>query len=603
MIRKIAWLLLVATAWVACQSPPDPTKEEKRPRPSDWSTENKVSFHLKAEPNGLHPTHGLTDDLRYFMFNYTQMRLIQDDIISNTIRPSLVRSLPETSADQLTFTYELREEPRWDDGTPLTIDDVLFTLKLHKCPLTNNPGAKPYINNLKAFEPVAENDRAFRLVMKQPYFQNVSFLVDFPILQQSFHDPENQLGDFTIAQFDDPKFRASEYPQLVTWINEHNDGKYGRNPDLMNGLGPYKITSWNSDQSLTLQKKPGHWMDELGDESPFESAYPGQITFRFVEDPNAILLQFKQQGFDGSTSIPVDQMLQLQQDPEFNRNYESKFVPLYNYTFMGMNQKPEEKNRNPVFTDRLTRRAVALLAPADEIIQVLYQGHANRIAGVVSPLKPDYNTELKPLKRNAQRATELLKEAGWADKDQDGILERTVAGKDIRFTFSLTYPAVSDRWKDMARMFSEALAEAGIEAVPEGLEFGNFVEKLSSHNFDAALMSWSSQARPDDFTQVWHTESWSGSGSNFFGFGNAYSDSLIEAYRATVDDDARVPISQAFQQFVFDDQPYVFLLASRRRTALHRRFENRGMYSEKPGVLLNFLQLGEVAPRGAAFNP
>lgn len=595
---------LLLLLFAGCQNPPDPKeKEEGDSIPENWSQDNQVMFHLKAEPNGLHPTHGLTDDLRYFVFNYTQMRLVGDDIVERKIRPSLIDGMPEVSEDQLAFTYKLRKEPRWDDGTPLRVEDVWFTLKLHKCPLTNNPAAKPYIDNLKAVLAVEGDPQSFQLLMKRPYLQNISFLVDFPILQRSFCDPDNILAGFSIEQFDDPKFNAEAHPELVKWVNEHNDGKYGRNPELMNGLGPYRVASWEADRSLVLERKSEHWTQELKDGSPFEAAFPERISFRFVRDPNAILLEFKQENFDGSTSLPVDQLLQLQADEKFNQNYESAFVELFNYTFMGLNQRPEEVQRNPVFTDRLTRRAVALLTPVDDIIKVAYQSQANPIAGVVSPMKPDFNPALKCLTRNLEEASKLLAEAGWEDKDQDGVLDREWKGNRIRFSFSINYPAVSDRWKDMATIIAEGLAEAGIEAKPQGLEVSIFVENLGKHDFDAALMSWSSQSRPDDFTQVWHTESWSNSGSNFFGFGDAYSDSLLEAYRATVDDASRMPISHAFQQYVYDDQPYVFLLASRRRTALHRRFENRGMYSEKPGVMLNYLRLRGGNANRLELNP
>ncbi|MBK7853584.1 MAG: hypothetical protein IPJ79_00500 [Bacteroidetes bacterium] len=60
----------------------------------------------------------------------------------------MVKSLPLISKDGLSYTYELRDEPKWDDGSPLSVDDVIFTMKAHKCPLVNNPTLKPYISDI-----------------------------------------------------------------------------------------------------------------------------------------------------------------------------------------------------------------------------------------------------------------------------------------------------------------------------------------------------------------------------------------------------------------------------------------------------------------------
>ena len=115
---------------------------------ADWPKENTVVFHWTSEPDNLHPTNG-TSANKKLIENYTQKYLISSDIKNLKLRPDLVKSLPKISNDELQFTYELREEPRWDNGDPLTIEDVIFSLKAVKCPLINNPHVKPFVENLK----------------------------------------------------------------------------------------------------------------------------------------------------------------------------------------------------------------------------------------------------------------------------------------------------------------------------------------------------------------------------------------------------------------------------------------------------------------------
>jgi hypothetical protein len=73
-----------------------------------------------------------------------------------------------------------------DDGTPLTRADILFTLKASCCPLTNNPHARSYWENLLSIETDTKDSLAITLVMKQAYIQNTGILAEVPALQRSF---------------------------------------------------------------------------------------------------------------------------------------------------------------------------------------------------------------------------------------------------------------------------------------------------------------------------------------------------------------------------------------------------------------------------------
>lgn len=91
--------------------------------------------------------------------------------------------------------------------------------------------------------------------------------------------------------------------------------------------------------------------------------------------------------------------------------------------------------------------------------------------------------------------------------------------------------------------------------------------------------------------QLWHTSSWVSKGSNFCGFGDAESDALIEEANLTLDQEIHNNALLKLQAKVYNDQPYVFLYATKRKFAIHKRFNNRGMFFERPGVMLQNLNL------------
>jgi peptide/nickel transport system substrate-binding protein len=162
----------------------------------DWKKENTVVVHFIGEPDDMHPTNG-TSETRTFINHYTQCYVMETDQKALDIRPGIVKSAPVISEDGLRYTYELLDEPTWDDGNPLTVEDIIFTFKANKCPLVNNPHAKPYLDPLMDIVVDASNPRKFTLVMKRKYVQNIIFLTDYGILQRKYFDRNNILSKYS----------------------------------------------------------------------------------------------------------------------------------------------------------------------------------------------------------------------------------------------------------------------------------------------------------------------------------------------------------------------------------------------------------------------
>jgi ABC-type transport system substrate-binding protein len=105
------------------------------------------------------------------------------------------------------------------------------------------------------------------------------------------------------------------------------------------------------------------------------------------------------------------------------------------------------------------------------------------------------------------------------------------------------------------------------------------------------MAGWGGSAAPSDPFQLWHSSSWVNKGSNFTGFGDAESDSLIELSNRKIDPEERKEVMWKLQEKVYDEQPYIFMYSTKRKIVIHRRFDNANMYYERPGVILNNLKL------------
>lgn len=557
-----------------------------------WKTDNTLMYQVLQEPDNLHPTNGQTL-MRLEIMQYTQGRLISTDYKTNKLTAELAEKLPVFNASDSTYSFELRKEPKWDNGDALSTDDIIFTLKVYKCVLTQNDFFKPYLDNFNDIILVPEHPLEFKLKVNKPYIQDVAVWGDISILQRKFHDPENLLGQFSISDVADKNFSGKQNQKVVDWFKNFNAGDTGFDLKKLNGIGPYLPTEWEHGQYLVLEKKKNHWTDNSSLES--EKSYPQKIIFKVSADPNVNLLEFKKQNFDASTTLSVKTLAALQQDSMFNRNYYSKFTGTFNYSFAAFNMKPDGEKHKPLFNDINVRKALAMLVPYQQINDVIYKGQGIRQAGPVCSYKYNYNEKLKPTEYNFEKAVELLHSAGWTDSNNDGILDKTIQQKTVDFKFDLhIYAGITD-WQDLALLYSSALKKAGIIMNIVPLDVPTFIEKARSHDFDMLMSVWTTSVAPEDFTQLWHSSSWTDNGDNYSGFGNTVSDALIDSIRYTIDDDKRNEMDKRFQRMVADEQPYIFLFNSLRRVAVHKRFGHVDMYFEKPGLLLNTLKLRNAA--------
>lgn len=563
---------------------------------SNWSTENKVVVHSTSEPDNLHPTNGNSGP-RSEILLLTQRTLLYSDFENQKMIPGLTTDLPVESADKLRYTYHLKNGPKWDDETPLTREDILFTAKVFSCPLVNDPFVKTYWNNLKEIIFDQTDSSAFTCIMNTPNIQNNYWMGSFPILEKKFHDPKNILSHFKLSQFSDSTFNGNKYTDLSKWADDFNDDSNGRSVGKLNGLGMYKVTEWETGQYLTLEKKKNHWTDHSTDYH--ERAYPEKIIFKINRDDNAQLLEFKNQNFDVTSNISINTFSQLNSDFDFLKNYSGIISPTYNYTYIGINQRPLDETAKSFLMDKEVRKALAGLVDVNQFTQLVYgkyAGECSRMISNVSPYKIDFNKDLIPIKFDIHHAKAALTKAGWVDSNKDGVLDKIINGKSIEFRVKLNYLNNSPDWKDMALLFSEEMRQAGIivQAIPMDLKL--FLDKAKNHDFDLLMGSWSATSLPEDFSQLWHTKSWTSKGSNYCGFGNSTSDKLIETIKSETDISKRADLSKQLQKIIYEDQPYIFLYTSLKRNIIHKRFSNRMVFADRPGILINPLRLLSINP-------
>ena len=160
----------------------------------------------------------------------------------------------------------------------------------------------------------------------------------------------------------------------------------------------------------------------------------------------------------------------------------------------------------------------------------------------------------------------LLEEAGWTDRDGDGVREKN--GRRFEFTFMV--PASSNEAARWVTAVKEDFDRAGLELNIQRQEWQTFVRRLREHEFDACTLLWGSSGPRGDPTQIWHSDSIDG-GSNYIEFRNERADAIMEEARVTLDEDRRTELYREFGRILYEEQPYTWMYTRPELTLIHRR--------------------------------
>ncbi|MDA9663622.1 ABC transporter substrate-binding protein [bacterium] len=559
------------------------------------SNDNLVIQHISVWPDGLHPFNS-NSAVRTFIFQYTQKTLIKLDHETLEYIPALVESMPEISENGLEYTYVIKNGIKWDDGSPLTAKDVEFSVKLMLCPLTNNTQIRSnYSTVIKSIELDEKNPLQFTMYAQNLHVDNQYIFSELYLQQKSFLDSNNILEKITFTNLLDEKFDEKYVTDKISeYFTQYNSDDNSYIPEKLVGLGPYQVTTMETDEYIILTKKDSsnirdNWWGE-GNKSIYNQNYPNRIIFKIIKEDAAVYLSLKSNKIDVSNRIGTKSFTKLREREYFNNNYDSEYIDRYSYSYMGFNCKPDGIEYKKFFTDKNVRKAIAYTIPIDDIIEVILDGKASRQAAQISPLKRTYNDTLKLIPLDIEKAKRMLDLTGWIDTDGDNIRDKIVDGEKLQMSFKLSYMS-SPISKEIVLMIKESMYKAGVDAIPNPMDFTLFYKNAQEHKFDAMMGGWGGSASYSNPMQLWHTTSWVTKGSNFCGFGDAESDSYIKEANSSIEYDKHKSALWKLQAKIYEEQPYVFMYASKNKIAISKRFDNRNMYTERPGVILNNLKL------------
>ncbi len=278
-----------------------------------------------------------------------------------------------------------------------------------------------------------------------------------------------------------------------------------------------------------------------------------RLHYKFLPDVSSAFLMLKMGLLDISSLTPMQ--LKLQTDKEFHSKFQIVESPGSNYTYLGFNLNRDK------FKDPRVRAAISKAIDRQELIDLLFFGHADIATGPFLKGSYAFNPSVKPPKRDTLEAKKLLKEAGYTDKKPLTFEIATNSNNQIRML--------------AAEIIQKQLKEAGIIAKIRAMEWQAFLNTVvNPRNFDTVLMGWSMPLSPDAYS-IWHSSQIDKKGGfNFVGYKNKKVDELIEKAEKSVDKRVVAAYYQEIYKLIVDDNPYIFLYTPNSITAVSRKIKN-----------------------------
>jgi peptide/nickel transport system substrate-binding protein len=180
-------------------------------------------------------------------------------------------------------------------------------------------------------------------------------------------------------------------------------------------------------------------------------------------------------------------------------------------------------------------------------------------------------------------AGRLLDEAGWSDRDGDGVRENA---QGERLSFTLTYNTGNQRRQDIAEIMQAQLGRVGIEIRTESVEPASLAARLfdpDARDYDAVIFGWITEFRMDD-RDLLHSERGTGPFA-LSGTANPELDRLLDTLPLVVDRAEARPLWNEYQRVQGEEHPYTFLFFPERLTGISPRM--MGVETDVRGEWIN----------------
>jgi peptide/nickel transport system substrate-binding protein len=484
------------------------------------ATGGTVRIGWAGYPDSLNPGNGVLSEA------YTLYELVYDTPISVNSAGEYVPELAtewSSSEDGLTWTMTIRDDAVFQDGTPLTAEDVAFSMNLYK-ETEAFPFLPSYVEPFTSIE--ATDETTVTLTLETPisnFEPSMAFIYVLPKhIWEGVEDP-------------------------VEFSNEE-----------MIGSGPFSLVAADQGVSVELAANTEYWGTPANVDG---------VIFQTLEADDARVTALTTGQIDAMLDVPETAIPTL-------TNTENVFVHIADVAAGGSltdiifnitadeDCPPEDGvcSGHPALKDLEVRKALAHATDKQQLLTVATAGTGSPGLSLVPPGLGDYYaSEIEDYAFDIDEANSILDAAGYEDTDGDGIRE-CLPDQDCEtgdLTFRFNYPTDATTGARESEVIQETWQQIGVAINVQPLE-ADTLTSVCCPGFDYDVIMWGWGSDPDPaFLLGVALCSEIPSGFSESGYCDEDYDALYDAQAVELDRDARVDLIHQMQQKLMDDLPYI----------------------------------------------
>lgn len=516
----------------------------------------------RAEDNG-NIVYGVVEE-------YPEHYLVRSGSVENPIEEQRIAKSDVESLERGTvFTFQLREGVKWHDGHLFDAEDVLFSWDVYNNPAVDCDKIRYRFKSIVHGEVLASH--TIRFFYDEQYFQAVQTFNDtlciLPRHLYDLTDPDNV--DYN---------PAADMTERGTYINDnvHNHEWVG--------LGPYKLVEWAQDEYVEATRFDDYYISD-----PEKRGYLDTLRWRFIKDDELAYQALLNEEIDTFNRVKTEDYFGPKTaTPDFTANFYKTYVYTGQFGYTGWNLY------SPKLSDVRVRTALAMAFDEPGWITSKYKGLAVQVTGSQFFIGPGYDHSIEPLPYDPDGAEALLAEAGWYDRNNDGIVDKD----GVELVIEWLMPAGNAASASHGQKMQESYAKIGVRLDIQQLEWSTFLDRIYDRDFEGCNLAWVLDSIESDPKQLWHSDQAAPDlrSSNHSGYADEESDRLIDAIRIELDADKRAKLFHQLHARIYELQPYSFAQNPPTKLAFNKKIRGIKLYHFTPGFRLRDMYYEEGTP-------
>jgi len=505
-----------------------------------------LRFCLHSEPKTLNPVL-MADDASETVRYLTGGVLMHVNRQTQELEPELATAWKISDAGK-TITFTLRDHLKFSDGTPFGPEDVAYTLQQLMDPELHSPTGDAFRSG--------EGKVVTRVLGKN------KVAVTFPA---------------AIAGLD------KLFDQVAIMSSKSSKKE-------MAVLGPYYVSENKAVAYLMLARNPNYWKH---DGSGHALPYIDSIRLDIQQNRDIEMLRLVRGEIDFINSLDAEYYDKVSKE---NAAMAHDAGVSLDAEFMWFNQVPTASMpayKKAWFTSTNFRRAISESINREDIVRIVFRGHARPAVGPISPgNKFWFNSKLQPHPFDQKSALQRLAQDGF--RLQNGVL-RDRDGHAVEF--SIITNSGNKYRERMATMMQQDLSGIGVKLNVVTLDFPSLIERMTrTFDYEACLLGLvNNELDPNSQMNVWlssaENHQWNPSQKTPATAWEAEIDTLMHAQASNLDPQKRKQFVDKVQQIAWEQEPFIYLVNKNALSAVSTAVQNARPVVLRPQVYWNIDQL------------